>query len=44
MDKITTIRVKTSTKTELSKYGKKDETYEEIILKIMQRQKRWFTE
>ena len=44
MDKITSIRVKASTKIELAKLGKKDESYEQILLKLIQRNKRWFTE
>lgn len=44
MDKITSIRVKESTKTELDKIGKRGETYEQILLKLIKRHNRWFTE
>lgn len=36
MDKITTIRVKESTKRKLADYGSKDDTYEKIILDLME--------
>lgn len=37
MDKITSIRVKASTKQKLAGYGKKGDSFEEIIINLMEK-------